>query len=191
MTHLTSNGGEEELLGLLRSVVGSRISSVSYIVPSGEQWPDGREDGPIHEVDHGVELKLINGVILSVHWEMQGENEFLAVSSASLDDGSIGSLIGAIDVSGLPEWPSITGLTVRGLGIAWHRANPGCPDSAWALRFDLDDKISFVIALGEIREGIPSYLPDSVLVLFEKEDAESYKTAASATSSWGRDYLMG
>ncbi|MEY9965483.1 hypothetical protein ABIA33_003525 [Streptacidiphilus sp. MAP12-16] len=189
MTYPTSTGGEEGLLGLLCDVVGSRISSVSYLVPSGAQWPDGREGGLVHEVDHGVELALANGRRLALRWEMEGENEFLGVSSASLGDGSSGSLIDSVDVSDLPEWSSIIGLTIRGIGVAWHIANLGCPNSVWALRFDLEDGPSFVIALGEIRDDAPAYLPDAVLVLFEKEVAELYQMASSTTSAWGLDFL--
>lgn len=37
----------------LRGVIGSRIVDVRYLVPAGAQWPDGWEDGLVHEVDHG------------------------------------------------------------------------------------------------------------------------------------------
>jgi hypothetical protein len=185
VTPLTLSGGEENLKPLC-DAVGSQIASVGYLVPSGAQWPDGREDGLRHEVDHGVELALTNGLTLSLRWEMQGENEFLAVETSSLR----GSLIDVIDVSDVPEWSSIVGQTIRGLGIARHAANTDCPSSVWAIRFDVGNGSSFVIALGEIREDVPAYLPDAVLVLFEKEDAESYRTTASPTSAWGVDVAV-
>ncbi len=37
----------------------------------------------------------------------------------------------------------------------------------------------------ELREGVPAYLPDAVLVLFREEEAKSYRTAGSGTSAWG------
>jgi hypothetical protein len=190
VTHPSSYGGNEELRNLLSHVVGSQIVSVSYLIPSGVQWSDGREDGRIHEVDHGVELALSNGLRLAVYWEMEGEDEYLSISATSLASGSDDNLIDAVDVSDVPKWSSKIGRTIRSLGIAWHVANLNCPNSVWALRFDLEDHSSFVISLGEIRNGAPTYLPDSVLVLFEKEDAESYRTAASTTSAWGSDFPL-
>jgi hypothetical protein len=177
--------GQLELLGALRGVIGSRIAGVRYLVPAGAGWPDGREDGLVHEVDQGVVLVMTDGSALSAQWLMQGEDEFLAIAPMSISGLRAGSLIDAIDVSGAPEWMAILGRTVNGVGVAWHVPNAGRPKSIWALRFDIEGGSSFVIALGEVRDGSPTYLPDAIVVLFDREDAESYRIAGGVTSAWG------
>lgn len=166
--------------------MGSRIVDVRYLVPAGVQWwPDGRGDGLVHEVDHGVELVMADGSALALHWEMRGENEFLAIVPMSVSGSWTEGLIDALSVSDAPEWMGILGRTVTGVGVAWHIPNAGCPRSVWAIRIDLDGGSSFVIALGEVREGTPAYLPDSIVVLFDWHDAESYWITGSGTSAWG------
>jgi hypothetical protein len=185
VTDLPPLDGQLELLHALRGVVGSRIVGVRYLVPVGTRWPDGREDGPVHEVDQGVELVLADGSALSVQWLMQGEDEFLSIAPMSNSGVRAGTLLDAFDVSEAPEWTGILGRTVNGIGAAWHVPNAGRPRSVWALRINLDGGSSFVIALGEVREGNPAYLPDSMVVLFNREDAEAYRIGGSATSAWG------
>jgi hypothetical protein len=139
----------------------------------------------VHEVDHGVELVMADGSVLALHWEMCGEDEFLAVVPMSVSGSWAEGLIDAFSVSGAPEWMGILGRTIHGVGVAWHIPNAGCPRSVWAIRIDLDRGSSFVIALGQIHERAPAYLPDSIVVLFDKDDAESYWISGSDTSAWG------
>jgi hypothetical protein len=175
----------------LRGVIGSRVVDVRYLVPAGAQWPDGREDGLVHEVDHGVELVMADGSALSLQWEMQGEDEFLSIVLQSVSRARADGLIDAFGVADSPEWSEIFGRPVTDVGVAWHIPNAGCPRSVWAIRIDLDGDSSFVIALGEVREGVPAYLPDSIVVLFDREDAESYWITGSTTSAWGETLPAG
>jgi hypothetical protein len=164
--------------------VGSRIVDVRYLLLAGAQWPDGRVVGLVHEVDHGVELVMADGSVLALHWEMQGWCHFLAIVPMSVS-GSLGpeGLIDALSVSEAPEWVGILGRTIHGVEVAWHISSTGagCPRSVWAVRIDLDGGSSFVIALGEIQEGAPTYLPDSIVVIFDKDVAASYWTTGDAT----------
>ena len=185
MTHYPLPDGHGEPLSALRGVVGSRIVEVRYLVPAGVQWPDGRGDGLVHEVDHGVELVMADGSVLALHWEMRGEDEFLAIVPMSVSGFWTEGQIEALSFSDAPEWMGILGRTVTGVGVAWHIPNAGCPRSVWAIRIDLVGGSSFVIALGEVREGTPAYLPDSIVVLFDRHDAESYWITGSDTSAWG------
>lgn len=190
MTHSSIPDGQEGLLRDLRSVAGSRIVGVRYLVPAGARWPDGREDGLVHEVDHGVELVMADGSALSVQWEMHGEDEFLSIVPTLISESRPRGLIDAFSATEVPEWIGILERTITGIGVAWQMPNAGRPASVWAIRIDLDGGRSFVIALGEIREGILAYLPDSVVVLFDREDAEAYRINGSDTSAWGETIQM-
>jgi hypothetical protein len=185
VTYSSLPAGQVDPLRDLRRVVGSRIVDARYLVPAGAWWPDGREDGLVHEVDHGVELVMADGSALSLRWEMQGEDEFLSIVAQSVSGARTNGLIRAFGVSEAPEWMDILGRSVVGVGVAWHIANTGCPRSVWAIRIDLDGGSSFVVALGEVRDGVPAYLPDSIVVLFDRQDAESYRITGSTTPAWG------
>lgn len=185
MTSSFFPGEKEEHAGPLSEVIGAQVVGVRYLVPGGAQWPDGRADGFVHEIDHGVELMLSDDHVLCMQWQMDGENEYLRVSLRSpTHETSDNTLIDAIDVSSAPEWTSLLGGSISSIRISWHIANTGCPRSVWAIRFDVETGASFVVALGEVRDGVPTYLPDSVLVIFDREDAETYRTAGSSTSAW-------
>jgi len=185
MTHSSLPDDRVKGLRALRGVIGSHIVGVRYLVPAGARWPGGREDGLVHEVDHGVELVMADGSSLSVQWEMRGEEEFLSIAPTPISGVRAVGLIDALNVSEAPEWTRILGRTVNGVGVAWHVPNDGSPRSIWAIRIDLDGGSAFVIALGEVRAGMPAYLPDSIVVLFDREDAEAYRITGSVTSAWG------
>lgn len=174
-----------EPLSALRGVVGSRIVDVRYILPAGAQWPDGRVEGLVHEVDQGVELVKADGSVLALLWEQRGWEEFLAIVPMSVSGSWAEGLIDVLSVSGTPEWMDILGRTIHGVGVAWHIPNADCPKSVWAIRIEVDGGSSFAIALGEIHEGAPTYLPDSIVVLFGREAAESYWIPGNDTSAWG------
>jgi hypothetical protein len=55
----------------------------------------------------------------------------------------------------------------------------------WALALNFRNAASVAVALGELVDDMPSYLPDSLVVLFGQEAAESYRIASSPTSAWG------
>lgn len=184
MTNSPLPEGHGEPLSALRGVVGSRIVDVRYLLSAGVPWPGGRVYGLVHEVEHGVELVMADGSALALYWEMRGEDQFLAIVPRSVAGFWVEGLIDALSVSKEPEWVGILGRTIHGVGVAWHVPNAGCPRSVWAARIDLDGGSSFVIALGEIHEGAPAYLPDSIVVLFDRNDAESYINDYD-TSAWG------
>jgi hypothetical protein len=173
--------GQEEPLSVLRGVVGSRIVAVRYLLLAGFPWPGWRINGLIHEVDHGVELVMADGSVLTLYWEMQGYDEFLAIAPMSAAGFWAKGPIDVLNVSEAPEWVGILGRTVTGVSVAWHIPNAGCPRAIWAVRIDLEGGASFVIALGEIHEGAPTYHPDSIVVLFDKDVAEPYWITGDAT----------
>ena len=154
MTYSPLPDDQGEPLSALRGVVGSRIIDVRYLLLAGAQWPDGRVEGLVHEVDHGVELVMADGSVLALHWEMRGWEEFLAIVPMSVSGSWAEGLPNAVSFSGTPEWMGILGRTIHGVGVAWHIPNADCPKLVWAIRIEVDGGSSFAIALGEIYEGL-------------------------------------
>lgn len=184
---MTQFPSADEAVKHLRSLplVGNRIVEVDYLVSAGSAWPDGRESGRIHEVDHGVKFTMADGSRLQMRWEMEGEYELLAVDFSAHVEPDSGGLIDAFEVSATPEWMRFVERTVVSLGVARHVLAVDAPEPLWAVRFDFEGNESVVIALGEVRGGRLAYLPDAVVVLFDERDAQTYSHQGSRGSSWG------
>jgi hypothetical protein len=170
----------------LRGVPGSRLAAVRYLVPAGGDWPDGLADGPVHEVTHGVELVVADGAVLSLMWQMDGCDEFLSVVAAAADSRpeAAGYLIDAIDVSGDPQWALRLGRDISTVRAALHTPAGTAREAIWAVRFALDGAPGFTVALGEVRDGLVRYIPDSVLVMFDEDGANEYLSPPGGTPAW-------
>lgn len=55
----------------------------------------------------------------------------------------------------------------------------------WAFRFEFFNRSSLVVALGEAEGAGFTYMPDALVVIFDKNLAVGYQIPASATSSYG------
>ncbi|MEA5358628.1 hypothetical protein VA596_03700 [Amycolatopsis sp., V23-08] len=136
--------------------------------------------GPVREVAHGVALDFAGGGGLLARWERAGERESLVLG----DPEPAGD---QVDVSATPEWQPLLGRTIEHVGVAWHEA--GEHADRCAVRLEFDDGSSVVLALGEIRDGVATYAPTSVVVFFDADLARAYDPAGDGTSAWGDDIL--
>ncbi|MEV6646135.1 hypothetical protein [Amycolatopsis sp. NPDC051371] len=168
--------GERSAAGLL----GRRLSGVRYLVPAGASAAGEVEEGPVQEVAHGVVFAFEDGHVLFAQWQMDGEDEFLLLGS-----GDGGLLVDAVEVGELPEWRPLLGRKIVRVGTARHVPWEGRPLVLWALRIEFEGDLSVVVALGEIRQGVAAYLPTSVVVLFDADQARAYVVPSSETSAWG------
>ncbi|MEU4476204.1 hypothetical protein [Micromonospora sp. NPDC023888] len=171
---------------LSAAIAARRLRGVTYFVPPGLEWvEEDSSAGPIHVADMGVSL-IFDDVTLNVAWSMNGFNEGLAVvATDTVDPLFFGRSAVAVDASGIHPWPSRLGHGVEGISWAWHQPCDDCPDLLWSVRLDFGAPGSAIIALGEVEQGTPRYMPDSLLVLFDETVARSYLIPAGEGSSWG------
>lgn len=173
------------LAELRDAVSGEAVRTVRYVAPWGESWPEGHREDRAHEVDMAVELGMESGAVLVLSWAMDGVNEGVAVEFRSPGESS-GTLPGhPVDVSDHVDWEGFLGVPIAGVGIAWHIPNEGCPEMPWAYNFGFSNESSLVIALGKAEGAGFTYMPDGLLVIFDKSLAATYKIPASYTSSCG------
>jgi hypothetical protein len=92
-----------------------------------------------------------------------------------------------IDLSARPGWEACVGEELISVRASQHRPVPTQGDCLWALALTFRNAASVAVALGELADDIPSYLPDSLVVLFGQEAAESYWISGSPTSAWGAE----
>ena len=171
--------------------MGQTVAAVRYVVPQGETWPDGHRDDRVHEVDMAVELVVISGSTVVLSWAMDGLAEGMAIGLR--DPGELeGSPAGAaVDVTAHTDWRRFLGKPISDVAAAWHVPNEGCGEMPWAFRVDLSGETGFVVALGESTATDLTYVPDAILVIFEKRLAEAYRIPAGATSSYGSNEYRG
>lgn len=177
-----SGAGLDELR---EAVSGEAVRTVRYVAPRGEGWPEGHRADRAHEVDMAVELGMESGAVLVLSWAMDGVNEGMAIEFRSPGEAGTSLPGDPIDVSDHVDWGRFLGVPIVSVGIAWHIPNEGCPEMPWAYNFGFPDGSSLVIALGEAEGAGFTYMPDALLVIFDKSLAAAYKIPASATSSCG------
>lgn len=179
--------GSAAYLKVAESIVGAKLSGVRYFIPDGNSWPgDLRKDRDVHEVDHGVELRLSGRIFVRIRWEMRGpdyegigvkvDNERIAWESDSVKN---------VDVSYSSEWRTLIGRRIERIGIASHSPSGQHWSAPWSFRVDLSGDAAFAIALGEDCDGILEYMPDNIVVIFNERLGVSYRIADSLESAWG------
>jgi hypothetical protein len=171
-------------IAILRSLVGGRIKSVGYKTSSdGIGGLDQCTDLHVHEVDHAVVLTT-ESASLVLEWRLRNYDEFLNVVG-SPEAGVAAAVTDTVDVTNFPQWAALRESPIVGFGVATQRAEDGS-ELPWALRIDTANGVSVVVALGELDDGMLTYQPDSLLVLFQPELAQSFQILDSPESAWGR-----
>ena len=112
---------------------------------------------------------------MKISWAMAGLVEGLELSRTDLPLQELSH----VDVSGSPRWVRLIGEEISGVRALWHAANAGVPESIWWMGFTSSPGISFSIALGEMRAGIPDYQPDGLLVFFDELQDFKFKKLMS------------
>lgn len=177
--------GDAGISEFQEAVSGEAVRTVRYVAPRGESWPEGHRSDRAHEVDMAVELGMESGAALVLFWAMDGVNEGMAIEFRSPSESDTDLPGDPIDVSDHIDWEGFLGVPITSIGIAWHVPNEGCPEMPWAYNFEFSDESSLVIALGEAEDAGFTYMPDALLVIFDKSLAAAYKIPASDTSSCG------
>lgn len=149
---------------LLESLRGERLSRVTYVYPEFWTWTPEYEADQIDEVDMDVVLHFVAGGHLKISWAMAGLIEGLELSR---DDLPLKNLP-QVDVSSSPNWARFIGNELKEARVLWHPDNDGVPESIWWMGFVFSSGISFSVVLGELRDGIAGYQPDSLLVIFDE-----------------------
>lgn len=168
---------------LLDAVMGQRIEAVTYRMPGGVRWSDEYRHEGVHEVDMGVALSLSNQARLDIDWAMDGFTEGLALEVFQGEDHESDHLE-SIDVSMLPEWGPYLGGAIRGVYFSKFVADERAATTAWSVKLELDDGTEFAIALGELVDGEPQYMPDNLVVITNPSIGRAYRVVGSDQSAW-------
>jgi hypothetical protein len=118
---------------------------------------------------------------LIVSWAMVGLAGGLDVEAGSTEKvAPLPELETEFDVSRSTHWSSIIGKRIEAVAAGWHVGGlatmdpPSYPETVGSIRLDITKSTSVTIALGAIEEDRIRYLPDSLVVFFDANDARAY-----------------
>jgi hypothetical protein len=149
--------------------------------------PERREG--IDEVAFGVELRTREGTTFRADWRMFDIEQGLLFRPVDRPpDWPVPIVVQ--DVSDDRVWRDHLRRTVDRVRVAWHVPDTGAHDAIWSVALELSGDRVVVLALGSTNEKpLISYMPDAVVVVFDKEVAEAYRIAGSNTSAFGEPIL--
>ncbi|WP_432880555.1 hypothetical protein ACQPYH_35480 [Kribbella sp. CA-245084] len=113
-----------------------------------------------------------------LRWDLRPPVEQLVVLSNEPDEPR--PLTRRVDVS--RRWTAFLGAQLIGASWADQETTDGL--QPWAITLAFEGTGDLVIALGELVNGIPTYLPDSLIVTSSRDVALCYRPPASLTPSW-------
>jgi hypothetical protein len=178
---------EKDLLAdIAQRIVGATVLGVTY-----RQTENGGLNmpplGTAHEVDLDVVLSLSTGVI-SLTWERDDLVEGLAIGWEEFTEPEG---VAAVPAGDSENWRRLLGCAITDVHASWQASEVDCPESMWSMRISFGPQLHVVIALGELDQaGLPTYHPDSLLLLFDEIMARSYRPSGAVGSAWGDQSLL-
>lgn len=159
----------------LASALGQRLVRIDYVMLPWETEIRGK--AAIDAVSRAVILTF-EKTQLQVRWKLQPPVEKIVVEPA---DGWRGIPLAAI-VSANARWSDFLGLKLCDYRTTYQHVESG--REPWAFLLNFDGGLRLLIALGELNNGGPTYLPDSLVVTADALVATAYKPPASEGPPW-------
>jgi hypothetical protein len=171
---------------LLRSMLGQTVRSVSYRVDDRREGSELGQLGSLssHEVGQAVVLET-NTTTVVLEWRIDGYDEFLNISVPDL--AASAPVANQVDVTDSPQWHPFVHEPIVSFAVATHESEQNST-LLWALRIDGASGKSVVVSLGRVSDGALEYQPDSLLVIFRPQLAQSLQLPNSQQSAWGSEF---
>lgn len=155
--------------------VGDTLAWVTYELLSWEAAP--ATDSDVDQVAMAVSLHWQESPSTRISWSSDAEREGLIQGWPS---GAVpGSELEIVDVSG--RWGALIGQRLTACTFS-HSAPPS--DLPWAMNLHFALGRHLVIALGELLDDQPSYIPDSLLVIGSRWVADAFSPRAALGTAW-------
>ncbi|KAA3607479.1 MAG: hypothetical protein DWQ01_14920 [Planctomycetota bacterium] len=164
----------------LASLKDARLSGVTYhyLPPVDGMYYTGSEKGVDCDLA-AVDLDLGDRGTTAITWAMTGELEGLGILEGESYSGIASEVLDAADRK---AWREHIGNRITSVAASWQISGEDCPESLWSIRLNFASG-SIVIALGKAPDL--DYMPDELVVVFDKSLARSYKPIHVSDSSWG------
>lgn len=159
----------------LSDLVGGHLTRVYYDLFVWNAAP--HDDSILDEVPLAVILGFDTQDVI-LRWDLRPPVEQLV--SLKVEESVPGPSIRHIDVSG--RWSPFLGSQL--IGVSWAEQETSDGFQPWAVTLMFGVVGELVIALGELMNGVPTYIPDSLIVTASRRAALSYQPTASPTPAW-------
>jgi len=156
-------------------LLGRRLTGVRYDMFAWDDLPTA--ESSVDAVPMAVILSF-NGLNICLRWNLEPPSEQLVMLTET--DLSSGPLVRRVDVS--ERWHDL--LNAQLVRASWAEHETGEGVQPWAVTFDFARAGGLVVALGELIDGLPSYLPDSLLVTADRDVALRYRPPGALTPAW-------
>lgn len=157
---------------LLASARGEVLSEVTYVYP--RYWVETGENASplVNEVAMDLFLGFASGKHLLISWAT-GLIAGLALSASERPADNL------VRVDASAAWRRILGTRVQAVQADWHAGESDHPRTVWSIRLSFETGALVSVFLGELRNGVPDYQPDSLLVFLSEIEAFNYKKGMS------------
>ena len=155
--------------------IGDALTSVHYELLSWEQAPSA--DSCVDQVAMAVTLNWQESRPTRISWSTDPQREGLVQGGPSAEGP--GPQLEIADVS--ERWGGLLGQRLTACTFS-HALPPG--DLPWAMNLLFASGAHLVIALGELLEGEPRYIPDSLLVTESRDAAVAFSPPAALGTAW-------
>lgn len=161
---------------------GFQLAAVEYLIPPTMFETKLTKGRGFEHAEAGVSLVNLGGERRTFRWSSHGIQQGLWVGEGLPQDSS--SWVPDVSLVAAPSWRRLLGSRIEMSAVGWQEIAPA-HHSIWTVRLDLGLG-SVAIALGEreYESGSLTYIPDCVVVIFDKEVGEGYRPSASSAPAW-------
>lgn len=156
-------------------LLGRPLRGIQYDLLEWEEEPDAA--ATVDAVPKAVVLKFGELNVL-LTWDLRPPTEQLVMLTAEPSQPS--PLTRRVDVS--ERWGTFLGAKL--VGTSWAQQETGDGLQPWAVTLAFAGAGELVVALGEVVDGSPSYIPDSLIVTASRDAALSYRPPATLAPAW-------
>lgn len=156
-------------------VLGSRLRGVQYDLL---EWDDEPVATSIVDAVPKAVILTFDSLSVLLRWDLSPPTERLVMMSD--EHSQTGPLVRRVDVSG--RWGAFLGAQL--IAASWAEQETGDGLQPWAVTLAFAEVGDLVVALGEVVDGFPSYIPDSLIVTASRDVALSYRPSAALTPAW-------
>lgn len=181
-----SQSDREAIQSLLKSLVGTSLSSVEYLLPGSSSRSTIERCEGVEIADMGVCLRREGAPDLIAFWVMKGAREGLALASGTSSEDATGRRLRPLNASDSFDLKAAT-RRISGVAVAWHRPDGSGVEALWSMRLGFETGENVTFALGEWDdEGFElRYQPDNVVVIFDRNRAMGFRSPGAIESAWG------
>lgn len=157
-------------------VLGRRLRGVQYDLFEWDDAPDATVS--VDTVPKAVIL-VLDELSVVLTWELRppAEQLTMAVLGGMYPDPAL--LFRRLDVS--RRWSAFLGAEL--VSTSWAEQETGDGVQPWAVTLVFAGVGTLVVALGEVLDGSPSYIPDSLVVTASRDVACAYRPPAALSAA--------